>query len=81
MTICSPEAGNIARGRSPIPVEGEHIVMLPSQKANNCFIMAIYIFLCNVKNENEVINTVFIYFICSQTPTSISVIVAVDNNK
>ena len=31
MTICSPEAGDIARGRSPraiLPVEGEQIVLL-----------------------------------------------------
>ena len=42
MTICSPEAGNIARGRSPrviLPFEGEQIVMLPSHKGNNCFII------------------------------------------
>ena len=42
MTICSPEAGDIARGRSPraiLPVEGEQIVMSPSLKGNNCFIM------------------------------------------
>ena len=51
MTICSLEAGNIARGRSPIPVEGEHIVMIPSHKGNNCFIMPINIFLCNVKKK------------------------------
>ena len=30
MTICSPEAGNIARGRAILPVEGEQIVRLPS---------------------------------------------------
>ena len=42
MTICSPEAGNIARGRSSrviLPVEGEQIVILPSHKGNNCFII------------------------------------------
>ena len=42
MTICSPEAGDIARGRSPraiLPVEGEQIVMSPSLKGNNCFII------------------------------------------
>ena len=42
MTICSPEAGNIARGRSPraiLPVEGEQIVMSPSLNGNNCFII------------------------------------------
>ena len=35
MTICSPEAGNIARGGSPraiLPVKGEQIVMPPSLK-------------------------------------------------
>ena len=40
MTICSPEACNIARGRSSraiIPVEGEQNVMSPSLKGNNCF--------------------------------------------
>ena len=33
MTICSPEAGNSVRGRNPravLPVECEHIVILPS---------------------------------------------------
>ena len=42
MTVCSPEAGYIARGRSSrvlLPVEGEQIVMLPSHKDNNCFII------------------------------------------
>ena len=42
MTICSPEAGNIARGHSPraiLPVEDKQIVILPSHKDNNCFIM------------------------------------------
>ena len=42
MTICSPEAGNIARGQSPraiLPVEGEQIVMSPSLKGNNCIIL------------------------------------------
>ena len=42
MTVCSPEAGNIARGSSPrviLPVEGEQIVMLPSHKGKNCFII------------------------------------------
>ena len=42
MTVCSTEAGNIARGRSPrviLPVEGEQIVMLPSHTGNNCFII------------------------------------------
>ena len=42
MTICSPEAGNIARGRSQrviLHVEGEQIVMLPSHKGNDCFII------------------------------------------
>ena len=56
MTICSPEAGNIARVRSRrliLPVEGEQIVMLPSHKGNNCFIMSINIFVCNVKEKNE----------------------------
>ena len=41
MTICSPEAGNIVRGRSPrviLHVEGEQNVMLPSDKGNNCLI-------------------------------------------
>ena len=36
MTVCSPEAGNIARGCSPrviLPVESEQI------KDNNCFII------------------------------------------
>ena len=42
MTIYSPEADNIA-------VEGELIFMLPSYKGNNCFIVQINIFLCNVK--------------------------------
>ena len=52
MTVCSPEAGNIARGRSPraiLPVEGEQVVTLPSHKGNNCFIMPINICVCNVK--------------------------------
>ena len=43
MTICSSEAGNIARGRSPrviLHVEGEQIVMLPSHNGNNCFIIS-----------------------------------------
>ena len=47
MTICSPEAGNIDRERNPkaiLPVEGEQIVILPSHKSNNCFIMPINIF-------------------------------------
>ena len=42
MTICSPEAGNIAQGQSPrviLSVEGEQIVMSPSLKDNNCFII------------------------------------------
>ena len=42
MTICSPEAGNIAWGPSPrviLHVEGEQIVMLSSHKGNNCFII------------------------------------------
>ena len=42
MTICSPETGIIARGRSQriiLPVEGEQIVMLPSHKGNDCFIV------------------------------------------
>ena len=42
MTVCSPEAGNIVRERSPrviLPVAGERIVMLPSHKDNNCFII------------------------------------------
>ena len=37
MTIYSPEANNIARGRSPraiLPVEGEQIVLSPSPRAN-----------------------------------------------
>ena len=54
MTICSPEAGNIARGRSPratLLVEGEQIAMLPSHKGNNCFIMPINIFVCSVKKK------------------------------
>ena len=36
MTMCSPEANNIARGRSPrviLPVEGEQSVMSPSLRA------------------------------------------------
>ena len=42
MTICSPEASNIAPGcslRVILHVEGEQIVMLPSHKGNNCFII------------------------------------------
>ena len=42
MMICSPEAGNTARGHSPrviLPVEDEQIVMLPSHKGNSCFII------------------------------------------
>ena len=53
-TICSPEAGNIAQGQSPraiLPVEVEQIVMLPSNKGNNCFIMPINIFVCKVKKK------------------------------
>ena len=45
MTICSPEACNIARERSPsamFSVEGEQIVMSPSHKSNNCFILPIF---------------------------------------
>ena len=41
MMICSPEAGDIVRGRSPraiLPVEGEQIVMSPSIKGNKIFI-------------------------------------------
>ena len=56
MMICSTEAGNIAQGNSPraiLHVQGEKIVMLPSHKGNNCFIMPMNIFLCNVKNKNE----------------------------
>ena len=41
MTICSI-----------LPVEGEQIVMLPSHKGNNCFIMLINILVCNVKKMN-----------------------------
>ena len=43
MTICSPEACDIARGRSPraiLLVEGEQVIMSPSLKGNNdCFII------------------------------------------
>ena len=56
MTVCSPEAGNIARGRSPkaiLPVDGEQIVMLPSHKGNNYFIMPINICVCNVKKKKK----------------------------
>ena len=36
-----------------LPVEGEQIVMLPSHKDNNCFIMPINICVCNVKKNNK----------------------------
>ena len=39
-TICSPEAGNIARGR-----------MLPSHKGNNCFIMPFNIISLQYENN------------------------------
>ena len=65
MTVCSPEAGNIARGQSPraiLPVEGEQIVMLPSHKGNSCFIMPINICVCNVKKKKRTfINAVSLF--------------------
>ena len=51
MTICSPEAGNIASGN--ITCLGGQIVILPSYKGNNCFIMPINILVCNVKKKNN----------------------------
>ena len=65
MMICSPEAGNISQGRSPraiFPVAGEQIIMLPSHKGNNCFIMPINIFSLQFEKKRILISTVFISF-------------------
>ena len=42
-------------------VEGEQIVMLPSNKGNNCFIMLINIFVRNVKKKRTLINAVSLF--------------------
>ena len=59
MMICSPEAGNCPR--AILPASGEQIVMLPSHKGNNCFIMPIYIFSLQCE-KSILINIGFISF-------------------
>ena len=68
MTICSPEAGNIARGRSPraiLPVEGEQIVMSPSLKGNNCFIIPNH-FRTKLANNNITLHKGIFYSILAK---------------
>ena len=48
---CYPHTRATICPRAILPVEGEQIVMLPSHKGNNCFIMPINIFVCNVKKN------------------------------
>ena len=62
MRHCSHKAGKL-------PVEGEQIVMLPSHKGNNCFIMPINIFSlqCEKKNTDQHC----LYFTCSPATASI----------
>ena len=53
MTICSPSTGNITLGLRPrtiLPASGEQIVMLPSDKGNNCIICTyMYVDCCGSK--------------------------------
>ena len=57
MTICSPEAGNIAI----LPVEGEQI-MLPLHKANHCFIIPKKMFTQSAEQLNTDQHCVFVSF-------------------
>ena len=64
----SGEVSNIAWGRSPralLPVEGEQIVMLPSYKGNNCFIMPIDIFSLQCEKKKEYWSTLSLFHLQS----------------
>ena len=61
MTICSPEAGNIARGRGPgaiLPVKGEQIVMLSS---HNCLLCRLIFCLQCEEKKRTLVNAVSLF--------------------
>ena len=78
MTICSPEAGNIARGQYYL-LRVNKSSCYPHTRASVALLCQLIFFLCDVKKKNT--DQHCLYFICSQTTASISVIVAFDNNK